>query len=215
MMIALPNNLIALHSQHTLQRDALLSLYRFANAEGISESLESWSFDEILGFTFHLFVTTKSPQLREQLSQLLPKFGSEAVRPLVKIANHFQPTSDLGKLALQSLEKVAPYPLVIGLSQVLENDSDDELRPMVISRLVNLMRGEDDAIFWLLSQLLSEENQQLLAIKSLEEVSDFDTQAGSVEAPLRLSVITHQDAQPYRPEPASRRVRTLSLCRSH
>ncbi|MEO0375129.1 MAG: hypothetical protein AAF329_11010 [Cyanobacteria bacterium P01_A01_bin.17] len=216
MMIASPSNLIALHGQHTLQRDALLSIYRLANAEGISESLESWSFDEFLGFTFHLFITTKSPEVREQLSQLLPKFGSEAVRPLVKIVNHFQPPSELRKLALQSLKKIAPYPLVIGLGQILENEADDCLRGIVIPLLVNLMREEDKSVFWLLLQLLSEENQQLLAIKSLEELSEPDTQAGSIddEIPLQLSVIADRNAQSCRPAKDSRNVRPLSLCRS-
>ncbi|MEM8808680.1 MAG: hypothetical protein AAGF01_21910 [Cyanobacteria bacterium P01_G01_bin.38] len=215
MMIASLNNLLTLHGQHTLQRDALLSIYRFANAEGNAESFESWHFEEVLGFTFHLFVTTKSSQIREQLSQLLPKFGSEAVRPLVKILNHFQSPSHLRKLTLQSLEEIAPYPLVIGLCQVLENGADGELGPIVIPILVNLMNGEDEAISWLLSQLLSAQKQQLLAVKSLKRQAHPNSQTDfDDEASLRLRVITNPDEPSAHPGQASHRVRRLSLCQS-
>ncbi|MEL6491804.1 MAG: hypothetical protein AAFQ95_17745 [Cyanobacteria bacterium J06621_3] len=88
-----------LQAQHTLEQSDWLNIYAIAQTENNSQAqseIDSFGFEQFLGFTCHLFVTTGSQQSREQLATILPKFGSIAVFPLLKIAYHFksQPTSE-------------------------------------------------------------------------------------------------------------------------
>ncbi len=110
-----------LEAQHGLQGEDWLSICTLSEVKGIFESAQSWSFEEFLGFTLHLFITTDSPHVRAQVAQKLPKFGSRIVLPLIKISHHFQAiadaqtdaqtsalASDVTALAAQSLSQIAP-----------------------------------------------------------------------------------------------------------
>ncbi len=110
-----------LQSQHSLQGEDWLSICILSEVEGIFESAQSWSFEEFLGFTLHLFITTDAPHIRAQVAQKLPKFGNRVVLPLFKILHHFQAiadsqadaqtsalASDVSALATQSLSQMAP-----------------------------------------------------------------------------------------------------------
>ena len=110
-----------LQAQPSLQSEDWLSICTLSEVEGIFESAQSWSFEEFLGFTLHLFITTDSPHVRAQVAQKLPKFGSRIVLPLIKISHHFQAiadaqtdartsalASDVATLAAQSLSQIAP-----------------------------------------------------------------------------------------------------------
>ncbi|NEP17809.1 MAG: hypothetical protein F6J97_13040 [Leptolyngbya sp. SIO4C1] len=167
MTTSASNRLAVLHAQHSLQGDDLLTIYQLASAEGVTESLEVLNFEEFTGFSFYLFITTQSAQTREQLAQLLHKFGSDAVLPLIKISRYFQLSDDLKALTVQSLERMTPYTLAIGLDRVL-NESDHQLRLVALERLVRLVREQGDAMRQVLPQLLSPKNWQLLDSYLLE-----------------------------------------------
>lgn len=141
--------LIALHRQHTVQNDDVLTLYHLAKTEGISEDLESLNFEQVLGLSCYLFVTTRSIYTRQKLSHILPRFGSDVVGPLVRVLNHFQPSSELGKLALQSLGRISSTTLAIGLSDLLAHESPDEFKSTALQLLAELLhRSGDDVRFW-------------------------------------------------------------------
>lgn len=165
-MPTLPNNyLLELHSQHSLQSTDLLTIYQLATLENIDESFESFSFDELLGLTVYLFVTTQSQNTREQLSRLLSKFGSAVVLPLLRILSKkdFLDPESLSVLALKSLNQMALYPLAIGLDQVLNQDIEDDLKTFALQVFSQLQPPfKQSNVAASLSQVLSETTLQLV-----------------------------------------------------
>ncbi|PZO46720.1 MAG: hypothetical protein DCF15_19965 [Phormidesmis priestleyi] len=141
-----------LQAQHSLQGEDWLSICTLSEVEGIFESAQSWNFEEFLGFTLHLFITTDSPHVRAQVAQKLPKFGSRIVLPLVNILHHFQAiadtqtdarnsalASDVAVLAAQSLSQIAPgfsnakrVPIAINTSLQKQESPTDQ--PLMLCR---------------------------------------------------------------------------------
>ncbi len=110
-----------LQAQHSLQGEDWLSICTLSGVEGIVENAQDWSFEEFLGFTLHLFITTDSAHVRAQVARKLPKFGSRIVPPLIRILHHFQAIAntqtdaktsalacDVSTLAAQILSQLAP-----------------------------------------------------------------------------------------------------------
>lgn len=156
---------VALHSQHTLQYSDWMTISNLAKSENIDESLDSWDFEDFLGLAVYMFVTTQSQDTRIQLSQLLPKFGSAAVLPLLKILCKRKVFVEQGipTLAQQSLNTMSPYPLAIGLNQALNLKSQADLKIVALQTLKQLFQSYGEPSTRLvLSQLLSEANRQLV-----------------------------------------------------
>ncbi|MEL6263500.1 MAG: hypothetical protein AAFR12_20810 [Cyanobacteria bacterium J06626_6] len=154
---------LELHAQHTLQCTDYLLIAQLANresqragdAQALLEQLSTWTFEQFFGFTCHLFITTEFAETREQLSRILPKFGSHAVLSLFKVAHHFYPRSEVKQLALQSLQSMAFHPLAVGISQILESDAADEMLPIITPRLVQLLSQHQEQLLKLLAEQLS------------------------------------------------------------
>ncbi|MEO0430808.1 MAG: hypothetical protein AAF151_03850 [Cyanobacteria bacterium J06656_5] len=162
-------HLIDLHSQPSIQSHDLLTICALAESEGMSESLESYSFDQFLGLTIHLFITTQSQDTREQLAQQLTKFGSAAVAPMVKILWRMGSHRSLQLLAQNSLQQMAPFALIIGLSHVLDRETDDGLRTVAIQMLVKLMQDPEQSVLLSLPKLVSDMTWRLLKRHLLAE----------------------------------------------
>lgn len=178
-----------LSAQHVLKGEDLLQICSLAHrslsstatttAEQLLEQISTFSFEQFFGFTCHLFITTDVPEVREQLAELLPKFGSIAVFSLVKIAYYFQDTTAIHRLALQSLETMPVQPLSIGLAGVIEEHSEAALMPkVVVPSLIRLIEHYGEAILLLLSQQLStahwqQTETQLVEALSIAHTSNF------------------------------------------
>lgn len=148
----------ALHSQHTLQQADLFAIYAFANHEGMNETIDSYSFEDFLGLTVYLFITSPSQDAREQLAQLLSKFGSAAVLPLLKILckKDLLVEKNIQPLVQQTLSQMAPYPLAIGISQILDQNVNDELKTVSLQVLKQLIQTCESPTRLELSQVFSE-----------------------------------------------------------
>ena len=166
---------VELHSQHTLQHADWMTISGLAKAENLGECFLSWDFEDFLGLAVYLFVTTQSKDTREQLSQLLPKFGSAAVLPLLKILckKEIFVEKTIPTLAQQSLTKMAPYPLVIGLNQVLNLKAQGDLKAAALQILRRLLQSCEPSTIVVLSQLLSDTNRQLVAEVSASKLSVY------------------------------------------
>ncbi|MEO0394911.1 MAG: hypothetical protein AAF243_02860 [Cyanobacteria bacterium P01_A01_bin.137] len=184
-------HLIDLHSQPSIQGHDLLTICALAESEGMVESIESYSFDQFLGLTIHLFVTTQSQDTREQLAQQLTKFGSAAVLPLIKILWRMRSHSSLQLLAQNSLEQMAPYSLIIGLSHFLDRETNDDLREIATQMLVNLMQDPNRSVLLSLPKLVSSKTWRLLKLHLLAEKSYPTDKAGcfSNNLPVEMSII--------------------------
>ncbi|MBX2866094.1 MAG: hypothetical protein KTR27_21280 [Leptolyngbyaceae cyanobacterium MAG.088] len=170
MSNSIDSDFVALHSQHTLQHADWMTISELAKAENISGCFYAWDFEDFLGLAVHLFVTTQSQDVRQQLSQLLPKFGSAVVVPLLKILCKKEVFAEINipALAQKNLNEMELYPLVIGLNQILSLNFQDDLKALALQTLRQLLQSCEQSTNLVLSQLLSEANRQLVA-----EVSDF------------------------------------------
>ena len=116
----------ALQAQHSLRQADLFQICAIAQAENVSVSIEAFTFEQCLGFASHLFVTAQAQHSREQLAQVLSRFGSQAVLPLLKVAHHFDPeqlkprhgdqlaSTSTSQLAINSLKAMPKETLVMG-----------------------------------------------------------------------------------------------------
>ena len=159
---------IAFHSQHCIQSHDVLKISDLAKAEGMFDDIETYSFDDFLGLTIYLFVTTQSQQTREQLSLHLSKFGSAAVLPLIKILCRIRLHQNVRQLAQQSLDRMELYPLIIGLSHVLDREVDDVLRTAAIQSLIRITQENNQSVLLLLPKLVSQQTWQIVKSKLLE-----------------------------------------------
>ncbi|MGD1854764.1 MAG: hypothetical protein ACFB2W_10975 [Leptolyngbyaceae cyanobacterium] len=186
--------LVELYSQHTLESHDLSTIYDLA-ANDSNNDVESWSFEQLLGFTVHLLLTTQSSAVQEQLSQLIPKLGSVAVLPLLKILDRIEPHNPLYSVAWQSLNQIELYPLAIGLDQTITLDTA-ELSALAIQVLAPLTQVDEPSVLLLLHQLISPKTWQLLQLNSLEESSSLIADIVQCDRSLKVSVISHRDHQP-------------------
>lgn len=179
-----------LHSQHTLASADLLKICQLAQVEGLAESLESWSFEQFFGFSLHLFITTESAATRAAVAQLLPKFGSGIVLPLVKISHHFQAKGEISRLAQQSLGAIAPRTLLLGIKEVLETPNADSLKPILVKVLANLSNQSAATVLILFPEILQDEAGQALKQAFLTERNHIIAQT-SIRVRLQKSL--HKD----------------------
>ncbi|MBE9063869.1 hypothetical protein [cf. Phormidesmis sp. LEGE 11477] len=165
-----------LHTQHTLQTQDILLICQLAstNPENTLEQIQSWSFEQFFGFVCHLFVTTESADIRQQLADLFPKFGSIAILSLVKIAHYFDLQArnqsrnqshldrhfplEVQTLALQALGNMPVETLAIGLAQAIEADTDGDLQRTIAAFLAKAFYRNEKDILSLLSQYLSKKS---------------------------------------------------------
>ena len=178
--------LIDLLSQHSLQSDDLQLICELAAVKDLVSQAENWSFEQFFGLTVYMFVTTESSQVRHQLADVIPTFGSRAVLSLIKIVH--QPTlpAELQILARQCLDQIAPYGLAYGLNQVLAAGSEYET--FVLKTLAELAHKSDESIMLLLSQLVTPARWRTLERQLLTW-----TPADEVEEPIKRSLHAVQD----------------------
>lgn len=164
MPTVLSNHFTTLHSQHSLQHADLLAIYHLAILEEMDDSIDSFSFEELLGLTVYLFVTTQSQDSREQLSGLLQKFGSAAVLPLLRVLSRKDAvvSESLPVLAQKSLNEMGGYPLVIGLDQVLTHSMENDLKTVALEVLRQRLQLLEQGDLLLLQQVLSETTLELV-----------------------------------------------------
>lgn len=190
MPTLLDPRLVALHSQHSIQSQDLLEICELATTEGMLEDFASYSFNDFLGLTIHLFLTTQSQQTREQIALQLSKFGSAVVVPLIKIICRVQSRADIQVLASQSLEQIGLYPVIIGLSQMLDDETDQTLRTAAFQRLMQIVQDHTPSVLLVLPKLVSQKTWQLLKLQFLQEASEprFYQKQGSPNRFLQLSI---------------------------
>ncbi|ESA38354.1 hypothetical protein N836_02310 [Leptolyngbya sp. Heron Island J] len=180
MSTLIGSSFVALHSQHTLQYADWLAVYTLAKDEGVGEHLDSYDCENFLGLAVYLFITTQSQGTREQLSRLLPKFGSAIVLPLLKILYRKEifVEQNIPMLAQQSLNEMAPYPLMIGLNQVLDLNLQDALKTVALQMVQQLLQSCEPSVYVVLSQLLSETNRHLVSEFSMSQLLDHASSRG-------------------------------------
>ncbi|MGD1952522.1 MAG: hypothetical protein ACFB14_23195 [Leptolyngbyaceae cyanobacterium] len=169
MSTLLDTRLIALYSQHSIQYGDLLEIYELSTAETTVECIDTYRFDELLGLVVHLFVTTQSQQTRKKLSTLLPKFGSAAVLPLLKILCRLPAQASVHTLAQQSIADMAVYALIIGLDQVLVYETDELLQKAAIQKLMHIMQDNESSILLVLPKLVSQKTWGLIKLQLLQD----------------------------------------------
>ena len=164
MPTALSNHFTELHSQHSLQRVDLLTIYHLAALEEMDDSIDSFSFEELLGLTVYSFVITQSQDSREQLSGLLPKFGSAVVLPLLRVLSRKDAvvSESLPVLAQKSLNEMGCYPLIIGLDQVLNHSMENDLKTVALEVLRQRLQLLEQNELSLLPQVLSKTTLELV-----------------------------------------------------
>ena len=165
MSILIGSGFVALHSQHTLQHADWLAVYALAYDEGVGECLAAYDFEDFLGLSVYLFITTQSPGTRQQLSQLFPKFGSAIVLPLLKILcrKELFVEQNIPMLAQQSLNEMTPYSLIIGLNRALDLTGQNNLKALTLQTVNQLLQSCEPSVHLVLSQLLSETNRRLVS----------------------------------------------------
>lgn len=201
-----------LEAQHSLQGEDWLSICTLSGVEGVFESAQSWSFEEFLGFTLHLFITADSAHVRAQVAQKLPKFGSRIVLPLVNILHHFQAiantqtdaqtsalASDVSALAAQSLNQIAPN----CLAAIAGERSDS-----ILSQISELLS----------SDLLSKENRQCLETQRQLNKAVLSSDQAKRTQVKRIQRKSTEKRTPIaikatKPKPAAFIVAPVSFCR--
>ena len=191
--------LVALHSQHCLQSQDMLKICDLARAEGMAEEFENYSFDTFLGMVIHMLITTESQHTREQLSQQLPKFGSAAVSPLLKILYRPQTQPNIRTLAQASLNKIDLYSLIIGLSQLLDNETDNTLRSAAVQQLIKLIAGHNQSVLLVLPKLVSTKTWQILKLQLLTQTPYPKVNIGDCDRNLssKPEDTFNQESQPH------------------
>jgi len=189
-----------LQAQHTIQSDDLLKICHLAKIENVFEKIESFSFEQFFGFTCHLFITTDSQQVREQLAAILPKFGSVAVFSLLKISHHFSTVESstgqeylgqeqqLAELSMRCLTSMSVPALIVGLVQAIEaeenNNSHHDIANMVAPALITLTAHHGENILSMLSNKLSSATWNRLQQQLLQTLSVLRAQASLKSTPL-------------------------------
>lgn len=170
---------IEFHRQHTLQADDLARIIHLGEVEGLTEKIETWNVDLLFGFACHLFITTELQQTREQLSTLLPKFGSRAVYTLVRLTHLFPASHNIHSLAQQSLETIPLYPLVIGLADAIQSIEEEtnakEIMPALVTAIIKLIYCHNGQLLDELSQQVSPYQWQTIETLMLRVVSQAQT----------------------------------------
>lgn len=193
---------IALYTQHSLDSTDWQRICQLANVENGSkqqvQKLESLSFEQFFGLAVHTFISTESTATRQQLSELLPKFGSRAVLSLFKILFHCKSefasfnivnAHELNALTRASLKRIEPVAFVMGLDSALADKAAKALMPLIIEELVSAIREDDGTILTLLPRLLSVDSWNQIKTNLLNFPA-FSAIQASVQAQQRRNAMT-------------------------
>lgn len=125
--------------------------------------LHWWDVDRFLGLAFHIFLTEKNLTTRQQVAQLLPKFGAKAVPTLFVIFHHQNSDSTLRHLSSQALAKLDRTILVTGLIDTLKASEDDRF-DYQLSQMLATVAPEAIAA---LTELIETQEWRNLALRAL------------------------------------------------
>lgn len=200
MTILLSSHFITLHSQHCLTHADLLKIYQLATLEEMDECIDSFSFEEFLGLVVYMLVTTQSKDSREQLCGLLPKFGSAAVLPLLKVLSHQDSIASekLSPLIHKSLHGMEGYALIIGLDQVLHQNLANDLKTLALEMLRQRLQLLEQAELSLLPQMLSDATLEMVKDLLVVDVGlpIYIPTLENEEDPSPVSELAHNFFQP-------------------
>lgn len=184
-----------LHTQHSIQGEDLLKICSLASfgegAEEIFEKVSALKFEQFFGFACHLFVTTDSLAVREELANILPKFGSIAVLSLLKITHHFQhhpQNRSVAHLATHSLTKMALQPLAMGLADTISSAESDEILSTLVSTLIQLTYHHEEALFTLIEQQTPAARWNIVKTELLRVLAEKRYQERFIEQPQPVKV---------------------------
>ena len=171
---------IQLHAQHSLQSEDILRICSLASIEESTEKtfekVSTLNFEQFFGFTFHLFITTESLAVREELSRILPRFGSLSVLSLLKAIHHFNshPEADnhIVQLATRSLEAMELPPLVVGLANTITAHENDEMLGTLVPILIQLTYRHGGNLFSLIEQQTVAERWNILRIELIRTLAE-------------------------------------------
>jgi hypothetical protein len=88
----------------------------------------------------------------------------------MKILWRIPPQEHIHTLAQQSLDRMALYPLIIGLNQVLDREVDAPLREAAMQWLVKLIQENNQSILLVLPKLVSPKTWRLLKLQLLATI---------------------------------------------
>lgn len=207
-------HLVALYSQHSIQSQDLLKICDLAKTEDMIANLETYSFDNFLGLTIHLFVTTQSQHTREQLALQLPKFGSAVVSPLIKILCRLQMQKDVYALTQKSLNNIELYPLIIGLSQLLDHEVDNTLRAIAVQQLMQLIEASNQSVLSVLPRLVSQRTWRILKLQLLAKTPYPRFNLGDCDRSFssQTNSTLNQEKQPHIQQIQNHSTEKLNLC---
>jgi|GEM_PF-3359456 len=136
-------------------------------------NLDWWDVDRFLGLAFHIFLTERELSTRQQVAQILPKFGAKAVPTLFIICQHQNSSSILRELANRSLEQMDRTVLAIGLIGVLQSSEDDQFDLAISQMLVKIAPEAITA----LTDLIASDEWRTLALQALHNMQLPQTRA--------------------------------------
>lgn len=134
--------------------------------------LHWWDVDRFLGLAFHILLTEEDLISRQQVAQLLPKFGAKAVPTLFVIFQHQNSDSTLKHLSSQALAKLERTILVAGLIDTLKASEDDRFDHQISQMLATVV---PEAIAGL-TELMETREWRNLALRTLHMMQLPQTQ---------------------------------------
>lgn len=162
---------ISLYTQHALTGDDWLLISHLVDIEDAQtqEEIASLSFEQFFGLTVHAFMTTTQSSTRQQIAQILPKFGSRAVLSLLKILSYSEnlvieryavslaeaDVAEIESLALKGLNSMDMTAFVVGLEDAITDTSSALIMPTIVKVLTDAIRKGNGMLLTLLPRLLS------------------------------------------------------------
>lgn len=129
-------------------------------------NLDWWDVDRFLGLAFHIFLTELELSTRQQVAQILPKFGSKAIPTLFVICQHQDSDATLRELASRILEQMDRTILVTGLIGILQTSEDDRF-DLAVSQMLATLAPEAIAT---LTDLIATDEWRVLALQTLHNM---------------------------------------------
>lgn len=167
-----PTNPSSPTSQDSLFVECVEKLIPLAGERMQAIDLHWWDVDRFLGLAFHILLTEEDLISRQQVAQLLPKFGAKAVPTLFVIFQHQNSDSTLKHLSSQALAKLERTILVAGLIDTLKASEDDRFDHQ-ISQMLATVAPEAIAD---LTELMETREWRNLALRTLHMMQLPQTQ---------------------------------------
>lgn len=158
-----PTNPSSPTSQDSLFVECVEKLIPLAGQRMQAIDLKWWDVDRFLGLAFHILLTEEELTARQQVAQLLPKFGAKAVPTLFVIYQHQNSDSTLRHLSSQALTTLDRSILVTGLIDTLKASEDDRFDHQ-ISQMLATVAPEAIAA---LTDLIETQEWRNLALRTL------------------------------------------------